>query len=133
VAPRCPAIDWRSFLSDLDWERQFQFEDDLAVRGISLGEYMEVVEQAALEVCACTASRDSDFEKQELLRVASAMLTTYVARKRLLADPSWTDRSLSPPLETARERGGTARAKRLRLRSLIHNRIEAIKNGLVTL
>jgi hypothetical protein len=126
----------------LDGQRQQDFETDLAVRDISLGEYMEIVEQAAMEACARTETRDSSLlDEQELLGIASAMLTDYVSRKRLLAGHSWEgnvarlSESPSQPSSgrqlAADIRKGIALARHLQLRAVIDSRIEAIKGGLI--
>lgn len=142
MAPSCPAIDWLSFFAAMDGQRQQEFETDLAVRDISLGEYMEIVEQAAMEACSQTEPRESTpLDEQELLSIATAMLTGYVSRKRLLAGHSWeagVAHLRESPWPDAGEgrlaadvRKGVVLARRLQLRAVIHSRIEAIKAGLI--
>ncbi len=143
MAFTCPAIDWVSFFAAMSSQRQQEFEMDLADRDISLGEYMEIVEQAAMEAFVRAASRDSGrFEEDELLGIASAMLSGYVNGKRLLAGHAWESgvaglyesSSSSPDARNlaAHVRNGIAVSRRMQLRAAVHSRIEAIKGGLIT-
>jgi len=58
----------------LDDTKQQEFEADLSARDISLGEYMEIVEQAALEATARGVSRGAvSIDDQELLTIAASL------------------------------------------------------------
>jgi hypothetical protein len=141
VASYCPAIDWLSYFLAMDTDRQQEFETDLAARDISLGEYMEIVEQAAMEAYSRTPSDADRFHEEELLVIVSAMLSDYVSRKRMLTRQtgetsgtaaSESAQSQSPRQPASEEWKALLLARRLRLRSAIHSRIEAIKYGLAT-
>lgn len=136
MASYCPTIDWLSYFLAMDRDRQREFETDLATRDIGLGEYMEIVEQAAMEAYARTPSNTLRPNEEELLVIVSAMLSDYVNRKRMLANQTWeanTTRSspaIQPP--AADDRKAHWQARRVRLRADIHGRIEAIKSGSAT-
>jgi DNA replication initiation complex subunit (GINS family) len=140
MASYCPSIDWLNYFLAMDRDRQREFETDLASRDIGLGEYMEIVEQAAMEAYARTPSNALRPNEEELLVIVSAMLSDYVNRKRVLSTQTWeasTTRSseLSPAAQplAAADRNAHLQARRVRLRAEIHGRIEAIKSGSATL
>ena len=119
----CPAIDWRSYFQGLSGWRQDDFEQALAARGVSLGEYMEIIEHAAMDACAGAVLRDADaYSANDILPLASRLLSRYVRRKA----------ELVARLTLRRE--GTARdilaKSRLEGRASIHRRVEEIEAGL---
>ena len=136
----CPAIDWVGFFRNLDGRRQEEFEADLAARELSLGEYMEIIEQAAMEAGArFVRSGSESFENEALLGIASAMLTHYVKKKKVLSMHTLLKGGVlglsefpSPTAEIQRLAEGMENGKRLQLRLAIHNRIEDIKSGFIT-
>jgi len=82
----CPSIDWLSYFRDLSGWRQHDFEEALAARDISLGEYMEIIEHAAMENCALAMLRDAaTYSAEDILPLASRLLSHYVKRKAQLA------------------------------------------------
>jgi hypothetical protein len=136
----CPPIDWLGFFSHLDGFHQREFENQLVARDISLGEYMELFEQAAMDACARNLRTHAErIEPDELLLTASRMFTRYVSAKRVLVLHSRresTARGLHglPYTELeAREHPDEDANASVRLRELrfaIHDRIEKIKSGL---
>jgi len=120
--PSCPSIDWLSYFQDLNGWRQRDFEQALASRGISLGEYMEIVEHAAMDTCATAVIRDADtYAADDILPVASQLLSHYIRRKaQLISRVAFSGEASGP---------GAAAARRREQQECIHQRLEAIKAG----
>ena len=133
----CPPIDWVGFFAAMDGQKQQEFETDLAVRDISLGEYMEIVEQAAMEADARNPLPDCDrLDEEELLVIVGAMFSNYVNRKRLLTNHTWDFAGYREPSQSPagrrlapEENRDIVLTRRLQLRAAVHSRIKAIKSG----
>ena len=118
----CPSINWFSYFRELSGLRQYEFEEALAARCISLGEYMEIIEHAAMDACAWAMLRDADtYSAEDILPLASRLLAGYIRRKADLAARVTLTGEGSGPGRLADSRDRLA---------AIHRRVEGIKAGL---
>jgi hypothetical protein len=124
VGSDCPRIDWISYFRAMSRRRQAEFENDLCARNLTLGEYMEIIEQASMEICSIQDGSNAGRDDALLSRM-SHILTMYVrAKQRLLSE-------LKPSSNPGLEAATSSRSASINtdLRNSIHRRIESIKSG----
>ena len=139
MAARCPEINWLSFFKDMDKRQQREFELSLCQRDLTLGEFMEIVEQSTMEPYGRTKLCSGPIWDREILSATSQMLSVYVSKKSLLLLATSHERELQrlaelvacPDREDVTEASPKRRyvSGRVRLRAAIHKRIEKIKRG----
>jgi len=143
-----PRVSWRRFFRHLTTQGQRELERALADCGLLLGEYMELVERAYLEVYVLREARHG-WEQADLdvtaQAIAARLIGGYVRRKRLFLlltasrdGLAWAKLSGALPRETyaadflqggPRLRLALSPSCKRRLRQRIHAQMKVMKHA----